>query len=65
MLEKYAVESGYELIVADDVMSDGKKASSSNIKDYLTSGNIEMSNKMLGYNYFIKGQVVAGKQNGR
>ena len=65
MLEKYAVESGYELIVADDVMSNGEKVSSSNIKDYLTSGNIEMSNKMLGYNYFIKGQVVAGKQNGR
>jgi riboflavin kinase / FMN adenylyltransferase len=39
--------------------------SSSSIREALISGNIEEANKMLGYNYFVKGTVARGKQIGR
>lgn len=65
MLNKYSNDYGYELIIADDVMLDNLKVSSSNIKEYLIKGKIDSVNEMLGYNYFINGYVVPGKQNGR
>lgn len=39
--------------------------SSTRIKKYLLSGDIKQANKLLGYNYFITGEVVKGYQLGR
>lgn len=65
LLEKYSDIYGYRLCVVDSVMYEGKKVSSSNIKEYIGQGNIEEANRMLGYSYFIYGKVVRGNQVGR
>ena len=43
----------------------GEAASSSLIKKYLSSGDVKSANAVLGCNYFIRGVVEKGKQNGR
>lgn len=45
--------------------ADGETASSSLVKKYLNSGDVKSANAVLGCNYFIRGKVVKGKQNGR
>lgn len=42
-----------------------KVVSSSAIRSYITEGNIELVNKMLGRNYSVEGEVMHGKQLGR
>lgn len=44
---------------------DGVKISTSNIRSQLIAGNIKHVNQLLGYNYFITGNVEKGKQLGR
>lgn len=39
--------------------------SSTKIRNALSEGNIQLANKYLGYNYFLSGTVVKGKQLGR
>ena len=65
MLESYSKKYNFELIVSDDIMVNNEKVSSSNIKEHLRNGRIEEAGEMLGYDYFIMGQVTEGKQNGR
>jgi len=43
----------------------GVKLSSSLIRELLNSGNLEMANEYLGYDYFLSGKVVGGKRIGR
>ncbi len=42
-----------------------KTISSTAIRDYLLDGVIENANKMLGYNFYIKGEVIEGQKLGR
>lgn len=65
MLNSYAEIYGYRLVVVDSVLYQGKKVSSSNIKECIGQGKIEEANRMLGYSYFIYGNVVKGNQIGR
>ncbi|MCS7245857.1 MAG: riboflavin biosynthesis protein RibF [candidate division WOR-3 bacterium] len=39
--------------------------SSSNIRKFIKSGEIEIANKLLGYNFFIEGKVIKGKGLGK
>ncbi len=43
----------------------GVKLSSSLIRELLTSGNLDLANEYLGYDYFLHGQVVGGNRIGR
>jgi riboflavin kinase/FMN adenylyltransferase len=52
-----------EEIPAKDV--DSVNVSSTRIRKALASGNVRTANKYLGYQYFISGMVVKGKQLGR
>lgn len=65
MLQKYSEKYGYELIVVDSVCHDENKVSSTTIKELLSQGNVDDANEMLGYNFFMMGKVVRGKQLGR
>jgi len=49
----------------DEVIIDGISVSSTRIRNLLLDGNIKMANKLLGYNYFLSGEVIYGKQIGR
>lgn len=64
-LKKYASEYGYtvEEISAQDI--DNINVSSSKIRHALEKGNVELANKYLGYEFFMEGSVVKGKQLGR
>lgn len=65
MLDEYSRKYNYELIVEKSVSIDGVKASSTNIKEYIKEGRLEKANEMLGYSYFVMGNVVKGDQIGR
>ena len=43
----------------------GVKISSSLIRELLNSGNLDMANDYLGYDYFLRGKVVGGNRIGR
>ncbi len=62
---KYGKELGMEIIQAQAYAPDGYYVSSSSIRKALSAGNIKAANKMLGYNYNLKGVVVSGHQLGR
>ena len=56
-------DTGIEVIQADALA--GEKVSSSKIRSLISLGEIEKANAMLGYPYFLTGEVTGGKQIGR
>jgi riboflavin kinase / FMN adenylyltransferase len=56
---------GLEVHVVDHYNIDDKKASTSDIRNALSTGNIELANKYMGRPFFIEGIVNKGKQLGR
>ena len=54
-----------DVVVTDIVFHNGKKVSSSDIREMIESGNIEEANKLLSYPYFIDGIVTEGRKDGR
>lgn len=65
MLREYSKIYGYSLFVEDSVNYQEAKISSSNIKECILAGNLTDANEMLGYPYFVMGEIVKGKQVGR
>ncbi len=55
----------FDVYVSDFFEISGHKVSSTDIRKYLKSGDIEHANYLLGYNYTIRGRVVKGNQIGR
>lgn len=64
MLEKYKSIYDYKLKVMDKITLDNENISSSIIRKYLEHGQIVKANKLLGYNYFLTGNVIEGKRLG-
>lgn len=62
-LKEFGKKYGFEVIVLDPIFKDDI-VSSTRIREFLRDGDIEKANMMLGYNYFIKGKVMRGKQRG-
>ena len=56
---------GFSVNVIDDVYYGGEVIRSSWIRRELKDGNISMVNKLLGYRYFITGEIVHGQELGR
>lgn len=56
-------DTGIEVIQAEALA--GEKVSSSRIRSLISLGEIEKANAMLGYPYFLTGEVTGGKQIGR
>lgn len=59
------LETKFRTIIVPYVKFEGTKVSTTTIKEELLAGNIKHVNKLLGYNYYIKGVVDYGKQLGR
>jgi len=55
----------FEMERMDSKSLDGVQISSSLIRELLNSGNLDMANKYLGYDYFLRGNVVGGNRIGR
>lgn len=65
MLQKYAKTYGYEVVVLKKIKEDERDISSTFVREEIAAGNIEKANHLLGYRYFITGEVEHGKRIGR
>ncbi len=65
ILKNCANPFGFDIIKVDALEYDGKKISSTRIRNSIISGDIEKANFLLSYDYFISGTVVSGKKIGR
>lgn len=63
-LKKYASENGGKVCVVKEVTDDGKRVSSSLIKEYLKNGEIEKANSLLTFPFSLSGTVVHGRAEG-
>ncbi len=61
----WAVSANVELIVVQDMIFEGKKISSTLIREDIEQGDVASANLMLGSPFSIKGKVVKGKQLGK
>lgn len=57
-------DNGIELIVVERKLYEEIPVSSSRIKDMLIKGRLKAAEKMLGYKYFFKGEIVSGNRIG-
>ncbi len=64
-LVKLGKKYGFSVHKVNPVLHKGKPISSSRIRKSLESCQLDDANKMLGYKYFISGQVVEGKKLGK
>lgn len=65
MLQEYACAYGYAVKVVEKMKEDGRDISSTFVREELLAGNMEKVNHLLGYPYFICGEVLYGNQIGR
>lgn len=56
---------GFDVDVVDPVSDENAIISSSRIRAHLESGEVEAANRLLGYRWFVIGDVVAGDRRGR
>lgn len=65
MLRDMAEELGYEVIVVKKIKEDERDISSTFVREEVELGHIEKANHLLGYPYFVCGEVEHGKEIGR
>ncbi|MBN2544853.1 MAG: riboflavin biosynthesis protein RibF [Spirochaetes bacterium] len=56
---------GNKVFIVDPAIINNQKVSTSLIKNYILTGDIETANKLIGRPFFINGNVIKGKQKGR
>ncbi|MCF6332067.1 MAG: bifunctional riboflavin kinase/FAD synthetase [Draconibacterium sp.] len=64
-LKKCATQHNFEIEKLEALSVNEENVSSSKIREILQFGNIKLANHFLGYNFTLRGTVVAGKQLGR
>ncbi|MEA1878329.1 MAG: bifunctional riboflavin kinase/FAD synthetase [Bacteroidota bacterium] len=65
LVKKLAAQFGFGISGLDSFTSDEVRISSTFIRSCLMAGDLASANRMLGYPYFILGNVESGKQIGR
>lgn len=65
LLEELGKKYGFTVEIVDKVMDGNREISSTYIREELEKGNIEKVNELLGYEFFITGEIVHGRQVGR
>ena len=64
-LSEEAAKAGVRVIIVPQVTVDGEAVSSTKIREYITKGEIEAANKLLGHLYSVQGRVEGGARFGR
>lgn len=64
-LKKLGDELNFNVIQIKSVFKEKVRVSSTNIRSALKNGNIKLANSLLGYNFFITGEVISGYKIGR
>ena len=65
LLEKMSKESGFNLLEISKHVLDEIAISSTNIREALLEGKLEIANRLLGYEFFFSGTVVHGNKLGK
>ncbi len=65
MLQKYANKLSYEAIILPKMKEEERDISSTFVREEILAGRIEKANNLLGYPYFVSGEVKHGNQIGR
>ena len=65
MLRRLCIQAGISLEVVPSMELDGIPVSSTRIRELLLKGEIPDANRLLGYCYYITGEVVHGRSLGR
>lgn len=65
MLQEYAKKLSYEAVIFPKMKEEEREISSTYIREEIENGNIELANKLLGYPYFVSGEVKHGNKIGR
>ncbi len=64
LLRELAPRFGFDLNIIDKIKKNNRDISSTYIREELKAGNIDSVNEMLGYEYFVWGEVVHGAHLG-
>jgi len=64
-LIEHSAQYGYKVFVVPPVAVSTQHVSSTAIRQYIKSGDIQRANELLGYNYTLSGEVVKGEEIGR
>lgn len=65
LLKDYAAQLDYQVESTDSFIRNGKRVSSTLIREYLLAGKLDAAAKMLGREYSISGHVIHGDKKGR
>lgn len=65
LLYELCEKNGVGLCVVDKVTADGMTVSTSAIRDFISQGEIEKANKLLGYRLCIESEISHGRKLGR
>lgn len=65
MLQDFAEKFSYEAIILSKMKEEERDISSTFVREEVMAGRIEMANKLLGYPYFVSGEVKHGNRIGR
>lgn len=63
--ENVIIPKGFSVFEMNDVSIDGNRLRTSELEDLLINGKIKTLNERLGYQYFIRGEVIHGKKIAR
>ncbi len=65
LLLKRGGEYGFEVDIIPEILEDGVKISSTDIRECVLRGDMERAERLLGFPYYIRGRVIQGNQIGR
>lgn len=65
LLQRMGERFGFRVEIIEKEKSHGRDISSSYIREAIHEGNIPLANELLGYRYFVSGEVLHGRQIGR
>ena len=64
MLKDLSDKYGYEVLVINKMQEDKRDISSTFVREEIAKGNIEKANHLLGYHYFVTGEILHGRHLG-
>lgn len=65
LLQALGEQCGFQVEVIEKEKSHGRDISSTYVREALHEGNLPLANELLGYRYFVSGEVLHGRQIGR
>lgn len=65
LLQAKAAEYGYDVIIIDKVLYEGREVSSTYVREEVRKGNMELVTSLLGTPYHVGGEIVHGRKLGR